>query len=59
MDDAVGERALQRLPQRRRKFIDGSISSYCSILYSPEQLEHIRQAKHLAYVLCDLEYDNI
>ena len=45
MDDDVGERALKRLPQRRLNFIDGSISSYCSILNSPEQLEQIRQAK--------------
>ena len=42
MEDAVGERALKRLPQRRLNFIDVSISSYCSILNSPEQLEHIR-----------------
>ena len=36
MEDAVGERALKRLPQIRLNFIDGSISSYCSILNSPE-----------------------
>ena len=30
MEDAVGERALKRLPQRRLNFIDGSIYSYCS-----------------------------
>ena len=39
MEDAVGERALERLPQRRLNFIDGCISSYCSILNSPERLE--------------------
>ena len=55
MNDDVGERALNRLPQRRLNFIDGSISSYCSILNSPERLEHIRQAKKLASILCDFE----
>ena len=55
MDDAFGERALKSLTQRRLNFIDGYISSYCSILNSPKQLEWIRKAKKLAYVLCDLE----
>ena len=59
MEDAVGERALRRLPQRRLNFVDGCISSYCSILKSPEQLELIRQANKLASVMCDLEYDRI
>ena len=45
LEDAVGERALKRLPHRRLNFIDGSISSYCSIINSPERLEHIRQGK--------------
>ena len=57
MDDAVGERNLKRLPKIRLNFIDGSISSYCSILNSPKRLEQIRQAKKLASVLCDLESD--
>ena len=35
MDDAVGERALKKLPQRRLDFIDGSISSYYYIINSP------------------------
>ena len=38
LDDDVSERALNRLPQRRLKFINGYISSYCYILNSPEQL---------------------
>ena len=54
MDDDVCKMALKRLPRRRLKFIDGSISSYCSILNSPERLEKITQAKKLASVLCDL-----
>ena len=53
MEDAVGEMDLKRLPQRRLNFIGGSISSYCYILNSPEQLEHIRQANKLASVLCN------
>ena len=57
MDDAVGERALKRLSQIRLNFIEGSISSYCSILNSPESLEQKRQANKLASVLCDLESD--
>ena len=59
MEDAVGERALKRLPQIRLNFIDGSISSYCYILNSPERLEQIRQANRLASVLRDLESDRI
>ena len=59
MEDAVGERALKRLPQRRLNFIDGYISSYCSIINSPERLEQIIQAKKIAYFLCDLESDRI
>ena len=59
MEDDIGERALKRLPHRRLKFIDGSISSYCSILNPPEQLEQIRQANKLASVLCDFESDRI
>ena len=57
MDDSVGERDFKRLPQRRLNFIDGSISSYCSILNSPERIEHIRKAKKLASVMCDLDSD--
>ena len=57
MEDAVGERALKRLPQRRLKFIDGCIISYCSIINSTERIEHIRQANKLASVLYDLGSD--
>ena len=59
MDDAVGERYLKRLPQRRLEFIDGYISSYCSIINSTERLEQIRQANKLASILCDLESDRM
>ena len=59
MDGDVVERDLNRLPQRKLKFIDGCISSYCFILNSTERLEHISQANKLASVLCDLESDRI
>ena len=39
MEYAVGERYLKRLPHRRQNFIDGCISSYCSIINSPKHLE--------------------
>ena len=38
MEDAVGERALKRLPHGRLNFIDGSIFSYCSIINSHKGL---------------------
>ena len=59
IEDAISERALKRLPHRRLNFIDGSISSYCSIINSLERLEHISQANKLASVLCYLESDQI
>ena len=59
MEDSVGKRDLKRLPHRRLNFIDGYISSYCSILNFSKLLELIRQAKKLASVLCDLEPDRI
>ena len=59
MDDAVGDRALKRLPLIMLNLIYGSISSYCSIINSPERLEQIRQAKKLASFLFDLESDRM
>ena len=55
MEDAVGDRALMRLPQITLNFIDGSISGYFYIINSPKLLKQIRQAEKLASVLCDLE----
>ena len=57
IQDDVGNRYLKRLPQIRLKFIDGSISSYGSILNALRRLEKIRQAKKLVSVVCDLGYD--
>ena len=59
LEDTFGDRDLKRLPQRRLKFIYGYISSYCSILNSPEQFEQIRQSNKLASVLCDLDPDRM
>ena len=44
VEDAVGDRDLKRIPQRRLNLIYGYISGYYYILNSPERLEHIRQA---------------
>ena len=54
MEDALGDRDLKRLHQRRLNCIYGYISSYCLIINSPESLEQISQAKQLSSVLCDL-----
>ena len=55
MEGSVGDRYLNRLSQIRLNLIYGSISSCCSILDLPEILEHIRQEKKLASIMCDLE----
>ena len=57
MEHAIGDRDLKRLPQRRTNIIDGSISSYCSILNSPEWLHMINKENELVSVLCDIESD--
>ena len=54
MENAIGGRSLKRLPQRRMNIIDGSISSYSSILNSPKRLHMIKKANELAYVICDI-----
>ena len=43
MEYAIVDRDLKSLSQRRLNIIDGSISSYCSILNSPEWLHMIKQ----------------
>ena len=59
MEDDSGDRYLNKLPQRGLIFIDGSISSYCSILISTKRLEKIIEAIKLACVLSDLDSDGI
>ena len=55
MEYNIGDRALKRMHNRSLNIIDGSISSYCSIINSPERLYMIKQANELASVLCDIE----
>ena len=45
--------------RKRINLIDGSISSYCYIINSPERLRMIKQANDLLYVLCDIESDHL
>ena len=44
MEDDIGDRYFYRLTQQRLDIIDGSISSYYSILKYPERLHMIKQA---------------
>ena len=55
MHDSQGEGAKKRLPQRRLNFIDGMVSSHCSVLNSPHRLDLIRQANEVSAVMADLE----
>lgn len=57
MQDAKGEGANARLPQRRLNLIDGEIAAECSVLNSTERLKLIKQANELAAVLADIEVD--
>ena len=57
--DAIGDRYLKRLTQKRLNLIDGSITSYCYIINSTERLHMIKQENELASVLCDIESDRI
>ena len=59
MKDAIGDRALKRLNKQKLKIIDGSISSYCSIINSPKRIHMIKQANKFASVLCDIESDRL
>ena len=59
MEDDISDTDLNSMPHRRLKFIDGYLSSYCSIINSPKRLEQIRQAKQLVYVLCYLKSDRM
>ena len=52
MEDDIGDRSLKVLSQRRLDIIDGSISSYCSILNSNKGLHMIKQANKLTSVVC-------
>ena len=57
MEGAIGDRYLKRLTQKKLNIIDGSISSYVSILNSIECLHMIKQANQLASIICDIDSD--
>ena len=59
MEDSTGDTDLKKLLHRRLNIIDGSISSYCSILNSPERLHMIKQANEMTSVLCDIKSDRV
>ena len=54
VEGSIGYRDFKRLPQRRLNFIDGYISSYCSILNSFKRIGQISQANRLVSIICDL-----
>ena len=54
MGGAVGDRDLKNLPRRIMNLIDGSISSYCSIINSPKLLYITKQANKLEAGLGDI-----
>ena len=54
MEYAMSDRDLKRLPHKILNIIDGFISSYFSIIHSPERRHMIKQAKKLASVICDI-----
>ena len=54
MEDGVVNRALKTMHHIRLNLIDGSISSYCYIINSPERIYLIKEATKLAYILGDI-----
>ena len=56
---AIDDRALKRLSQQSLNIIDGSTSSYCSIINSPERLHMIKKVNELASVQCNIESDRL
>ena len=59
MEDDVGDIYLKRLPQIRLNFIDGYISSYFSIINSPEQLDMINQEGQVVSVLDNIQSEKL
>ena len=59
MEGAVGDWDFKRLPHRILNLIDASISSYFSIINSPERLDMIKQANKLVSVLGNIESDRL
>ena len=59
MEDAVGCRDLNNMPQLRMSLIDISVSSYFSILNYPKRRHMINQETDLVAVIGDIEYDRL
>ena len=59
IQDAVGDRYLRNLLWQSMNFIDGSISSYLSILNSPERLHIITQVNKLTSFFGDIQSDHL
>ena len=59
IEDAVGDRVLKNLTQKRINRIDGSILSYCSINNSLRWPHIIKKSNKLVSVLCDIYSDRL
>ena len=59
MEDTIGDRSLKRLPHKSMNLIDGSISSYCSIIKYTKRIFMIKQENELASVLCGIDSGRI
>ena len=59
MDNSVCGSSSKRLPRISMNLIYGSISSYFSILNSPEGLDMINKANRLESVLGDIYYERL
>ena len=57
MEDALGDSDFKNIPQLGMNLNNIFISSYFSILCSPERLGMIKQEKYLVDVLGDIGYD--
>ena len=56
MEDAVGDRDLNNLPQISMNLISGSISNYFYIINSTECINMIKQENYLTDFLGNIEY---
>ena len=66
IEDVVGDKDLNNIPQKIMKLIDNYISSYWYVIISPEQLDMIKRANNMtdvignidSYCLGEKEYTN-
>ena len=59
MEDAIGDRDLKKMTKKRFNLIDGSISSYCSIINSPKYIYTTKKTNNLVAVLGDIESNRL